>query len=231
MTQTDALSRLAQQLGYAFRDTGLLRQALTHRSAGGANNERLEFLGDGVLNFVIASELFNRYPDMNEGDLSRLRASLVNKDSLAMIAHDLGLGDFIVLGAGEMKSGGKRRASINADAVESILGAVFCDSDFDTCRSLILRLYRSKLDNLPDVQSLKDAKTQLQEILQSRRIPLPVYNVLNVSGKSHDQEFEVECRVDMLQCTTRAKGRSRRKAEQLAAKSAIDIVSERLANA
>jgi len=220
--------QLTRQLEYTFNNASLLEEALTHRSASSHNNERLEFLGDGILNFVIADELFQKHPNLREGDLSRLRASLVNGEMLADIARELGLGDFIKLGTGELKSGGFRRSSILADTVESILGAVYCDSDFKNCRALILRLFESKLNNLPDVDSLKDAKTRLQELLQSRRHSLPVYEVLGVSGKAHAQVFQVECRVDELNCFVKGKGGSRRKAEQVAAAGAFDKIKKQL---
>ena len=230
MAQDDALTSLSRQLEYTFKNQALLSDALTHRSAASINNERLEFLGDGMLNFTIAARLFEQYPDMQEGDLSRLRASLVNKDSLADIARSLELGNYIKLGSGELKSGGRRRDSILADAVEAIFGAVYLDSGFDICRELILRLYRDKLQNVPDMQSLKDPKTSLQELLQSRHYPLPSYTVLEVTGKSHNQVFKVECRIEGLGCVTTAQGSSRRKAEQSAAKLAIEEVSKKMAS-
>ncbi len=230
MAQDDALTVLVRQLDYAFKDEALLVEALTHRSAASVNNERLEFLGDGILNFIIAARLFEQYPDMQEGDLSRLRASLVNKDSLADIARVLDLGQYIKLGSGELKSGGRRRDSILADAVEAVLGAVYIDSGFDTCRELILRLYADKLKNIPDVQTLKDPKTSLQELLQSRHYPLPAYTVLEVSGKAHNQMFKVECSIEGLGCITTAQGKSRRKAEQAAAKLAIEELSKKIAS-
>ena len=230
MTRDDALKALSRQLDYTFNDESLLIEALTHRSAASVNNERLEFLGDGILNFVIASWLFQCYPNMQEGDLSRLRASLVNKDSLASIARDLDIGDYIELGSGELKSGGRRRESILADAVEAVFGAVYIDSGFDTCRELVLRLYADKLENIPDVQTLKDPKTRLQELLQSHRYPLPAYTVLEVSGKAHNQVFKVECSIENLDCVTTAQGKSRRKAEQAAAQLAIEELSRKLAS-
>ena len=230
MTRDDALKALSRQLDYTFNDESLLIEALTHRSAASVNNERLEFLGDGILNFVIASWLFQRYPSMQEGDLSRLRASLVNKDSLASIARDLDIGDYIELGSGELKSGGRRRESILADAVEAVFGAVYVDRGFDTCRELVLRLYADKLENIPDVQTLKDPKTRLQELLQSHRYPLPAYTVLEVSGKAHNQVFKVECSIENLDCVTTAQGKSRRKAEQAAAQLAIEELSRKLAS-
>jgi len=175
MAQTNAISDLLKKLEYTFNDAALLEEALTHRSYAAVNNERLEFLGDGILNFVIAHELFKSYPDVQEGDLSRLRATLVNKDSLAEIASHLKLGDVIKLGSGELKSGGFRRPSILADAVESILGAVYCDAGFEVCRALIVRLYSDRLSKPADLQSLKDPKTRLQELLQSRHFSLPDY--------------------------------------------------------
>ena len=230
MAQNNALMPLSHLLEYTFENEALLAEALTHRSAASVNNERLEFLGDGILNFVIAASLFEQYADLNEGDLSRLRASLVNKDSLADIAKMLELGQYIKLGSGELKSGGRRRDSILADAVEAIFGAVYIDSGFDTCRNLILRLYAEKLQNIPDVQTLKDPKTSLQELLQSRRYPIPAYTVLEITGKAHNQVFKVECSIEGLDCVTTAQGLSRRKAEQAAAKLAIEEVSKKIAS-
>lgn len=228
MTHIPALSELTGQLGYSFSDESLLEQALTHRSASSSNNERLEFLGDGILNFVIADVLYQQYPSYSEGDLSRLRAHLVNGEALAQIARELNLGDFLRLGAGELKSGGSRRSSILADVVEGILGAVYRDGGFDSCSQLICRLYESKLKEIPDPQSLKDAKTRLQELLQSRKIAIPVYRVLTVSGKSHDQTFEVECVIESMNVTAHGEGHSRRKAEQGSADAAIKMVQQQL---
>ena len=228
MDQSRHLSTLIGRLDYSFKDTSLLDEALTHRSVGSRNNERLEFLGDGILNFVIADALFRQRPDLREGDLSRLRASLVNGQTLAEIARDLNLGDCLKLGAGELKSGGFRRSSILADTVESILGAVYCDSGFDACQALILMLFNEKLNNLPDVDSLKDPKTRLQELLQSRRLSIPVYDVVSVSGKAHAQVFKVRCSIDEIDCITQAEGGSRRKAEQLAAEAAYKKVKQKL---
>lgn len=226
MQQTAALAALIQRLAYDFKNPALLDEALTHRSVGAQNNERLEFLGDSVLNFVIADELFRKFPDINEGDLSRLRASLVNRDSLAEIARELELGACLKLGSGELKSGGYRRASIIADAVESLLGAVYCDSGFDACQALVLRLFSRRLKTIPDLDSLKDAKTRLQELLQSRRYERPEYTVVEVSGKPHAQNFKVECRMHEPVVVTVAEGRSRRKAEQLAAEAALELVNQ-----
>lgn len=221
MAQSIAIDNLLNKLDYSFNDIELLNEALTHRSHGAKNNERLEFLGDGILNFVIAHELFKLYPDVQEGDLSRLRANLVNKESLADIANELNLGEVIKLGSGELKSGGFRRPSILADAVESILGAVYCDSDFETCRKLIVRLYAGKLFTPIDLQSLKDPKTRLQELLQSRSYPLPDYQVIDITGKAHAQIFHLRCTIEQMNIEVKGEGKSRRKAEQIAAEKAI----------
>jgi len=214
-------SKLTSALNYQFNKAELLQEALTHRSASSKNNERLEFLGDSILNFVIAGELFSRYAHLPEGDLSRIRASLVNKDGLALIAGDLKLGDFLTLGSGELKSGGYRRDSILADAVEAVFGAVYIDNGFDSCRDLILRLYQKQLSSIPDPALLKDPKTRLQELLQSRKLGLPVYEVINVSGKAHNQMFNIECQIKEPGILSRGKASNRRKAEQQAAAKAI----------
>lgn len=219
-----AVSRLLNALKYSFKDQQLLMEALTHRSASSNNNERLEFLGDSILNFVIAAELFTHYPDSSEGDLSRLRASLVKKEGLVLIARDLNLGEYLTLGSGEMKSGGHRRDSIQGDAVEAIFGAVYLDGGFESCRQLILQLYQKQLKNAPDPATLKDPKTQLQELLQGRKLSLPSYEILDVSGKSHQQTFLVSCLIDELSVVTEGKASSRRKAEQKAALKAIEVL-------
>lgn len=204
-------------LGYDFSDAALLEQALTHRSASGPNNERLEFLGDGALNFVIAAELFRRRGVATEGELSRLRATLVNRASLAELARGLGVGEHIRLGGGEMKTGGHRRDSILADALEALFGAVYVDGGFEAVHAVVLGLYAQRLDNLPSVGRLKDPKTRLQEHLQSARLPLPDYRVVEVGGRAHAQTFRVECRVDGLESATEGTAANRRKAEQAAA--------------
>lgn len=221
MAKPDAIASLLKDLEYSFSDSSLLEEALTHRSFAAKNNERLEFLGDGILNFVIADELFKTYPDVQEGDLSRLRATLVNKESLAKIANHLKLGEVIRLGSGELKSGGFRRPSILADAVESIFGAVYCDGGFEPCRELIIRLYSERLTSKTDLQSLKDAKTQLQELVQSRRFALPEYQVTKITGRAHAQVFHVNCIVQEMHIEVAGEGKSRRKAEQVAAEKAI----------
>jgi len=230
MAQFNAIDVLLKKLEYSFNDITLLNEALTHRSYASNNNERLEFLGDGILNFVIADEVFNLYPDVQEGDLSRLRANLVNKESLAKIANTLNLGEVIKLGSGELKSGGFRRPSILADAVESILGAVYCDGGFDSARNLIVRLYADRLASPTDLQSLKDPKTRLQELLQSRRFALPDYQVTSISGQSHAQIFHVQCRIKQMSIEVEGEGKSRRKGEQIAADKAIILVKEYFEN-
>lgn len=206
-----------ERLGYRFRDETLLQTALTHRSAGAVNNERLEFLGDAILNTVIAIDLFERRPESPEGQLSRLRASLVRGETLAAIARELGLGEFVRLGEGERKSGGFRRDSILADTVEAIIGAVYLDSDFPTASDLILGLYSTRLENLPRAEDLKDPKTRLQEYLQSRGEALPDYQLVESSGADHARRFTVRCCVDAFSVHCEATATSRRKAEQQAA--------------
>lgn len=228
MTDIHDFSRLIKSLGYQFTSDKILREALTHRSASYNNNERLEFLGDSILNFVIADELFKLYPNVTEGDLSRLRAELVKKEGLAKVARDLALSDYVILGGGELKSGGYRRDSILADTVEAIFGATYLDAGFEICRAMILRLYATQLGTLPDLSELKDAKTRLQEILQARKFTLPEYEVTEITGKSHQQMFTVVCRIDELTIETRGVASSRRKAEQLAATQAITLVMPRL---
>lgn len=209
---------LLRKLGYRFTDPTLLISALTHRSAGGVNNERLEFLGDAVLGLVIAEALFRRYPDASEGELSRLRASLVRKQTLAELARDLELGDWLRLGSGELKSGGYRRDSILADALEAIFGAVYLDGGFAACTTLIHSLYAERLNRLPaQPLAIKDPKTRLQEHLQGRHMELPEYRVVSINGDAHAQVFEVECRAVALGEATVGYGSSRRRAEQQAA--------------
>ena len=215
---------LYDKLGYRFRDESLLDTALTHRSVGSRNYERLEFLGDSVLNFVISADLFQRCPDLREGDLSRMRAYLVKGERLHELARRLELGDYLMLGSGEMKSGGHHRASILADAVEGIFGAIYLDGGFEACRQVILELYRPLLEDLPGVETLKDPKTRLQEWLQSRRLPLPRYEVIQMSGRDHERQFEVACELEHLHKTVKGRGSSRRKAEQAAASQALEIL-------
>jgi ribonuclease-3 len=213
--------RLARVLGHSFRDPDRLERALTHRSADSANNERLEFLGDAFLGFVVAESLYNRFPDADEGTLSRLRAGLVKKDSLAQVARSLDLGAYLNLGSGELRSGGHARASILADALEAIIAAVYLDGGGQAARELILRLFQGRLAQLDPQAPLKDPKTRLQEFLQAHRLGLPEYEILSVGGTQHQQSFEVLCRVGDLDRESRGSGGSRRKAEQAAARAML----------
>ena len=219
------LEKLSKKIDYSFKNEDLLLEALTHRSVGALNNERLEFLGDSILNFVVAEELFTHLPKASEGDLSRLRASVVKKESLVEVAQSLKLGDFLLLGSGELKSGGFRRESILADAVEAIYGAVLIDGGFDVCKKLILKLSNNKIQQSVDEGPEKDAKTQLQEYLQSRRYRLPEYTVTDITGKAHQQLFAVQCTIKELKLSTNGVGRSRRIAEQDAAHNALKSIN------
>jgi ribonuclease III len=213
---------LLDLLPASLRESALLEEALTHRSAGTRNNERLEYLGDAVLGLVVAEQLYLNRPDASEGDLSRLRSALVDKDSLAAIGRDWGLEGRISLGQGELKSGGARRRSILADAVEAVIGAVYLHSGFEAARDFVLRLYRQRLDDLPSADALKDPKTRLQEWLQARNHALPVYEVASVSGKAHAQHFRAVCRIDSAALEVHGEGSSRRRAEQVAAEKALE---------
>jgi len=216
------LSLLEERLQYQFRAAELLQQAVTHRSHGSVHNERLEFLGDSVLNCVVAQLLFQKYARLDEGDLSRLRANLVKQQSLSEIAERIDLSDFLRLGEGEMKSGGFRRPSILADTLEAVFGAVFVDGGFDGAREVIGRLFEPILKTVDPRTLGKDSKTLLQEYLQAKRLPLPVYTVVETRGAAHAQEFEVECSIPKLEVSVRGSGRSRRGAEQSAAKLALE---------
>ena len=220
-----AESWLEETLHYRFHDVGLFVQALTHRSATGPNNERLEFLGDAVLDFAISDALFKLRPDADEGDLSKLRASLVKDTSLARLAVDLGLGEHLILGSGERKTGGHRRESILADALEAVFGAVYLDSGYDAAKDIIDRVFEQRLQVLPDAQDLRDPKTRLQEWLQARKLSLPSYDLVSVTGKDHRQKFIVSCTVNELSQTTEGESTSRRKAEQHAASDMLRILS------
>ncbi|MGB8299547.1 MAG: ribonuclease III [Azonexus sp.] len=216
-----ALSTLTAALGHSFADRALLQTALTHRSFGVPNNERLEFIGDGVLNCVIAIALFRRYPDLAEGDLSRMRANLVRQDALHRLAVSLNLGDSLRLGEGELKSGGNQRPSILADAVEALIGAVYLDAGFEAAQAVIARLYLPLFDELSSGPVTKDAKTSLQEWLQGRKKPLPRYHLIEASGAAHEQRFEVACEIENPALRTTGQGSSRRLAEQAAADRAL----------
>lgn len=215
---------LQHRLGHTFKDASLLQQALTHRSHSALHNERLEFLGDSVLNCVVASLLFDRYDKIDEGDLSRLRANLVKQQSLYEIAQRLELSQFLRLGEGELKSGGFRRPSILADTLEALFGAIFLDSGFEAARAVIRALYVPVLDHVDPKTLGKDAKTLLQEFLQGKKIPLPQYNVIATHGAAHSQEFEIECLVPKLDIQVFGTGGSRRAGEQAAAKLALEAV-------
>ncbi len=222
-----SLARLEKLLDYKFAKQELLQQALTHRSFGSPHNERLEFLGDAVLDCVIAAELYQRFGALNEGDLSRQRANLVRQESLAQIAQALDLGNFLRLGEGELKSGGFRRPSILADGLEAIFGAIYLEAGFAAAQAAIQRLFRPLLEHLDPRESAKDAKTALQEELQGRKLPLPQYLLVATRGEAHAQEFEVECGVPALGVSVRGQGSSRRGAEQAAARAALDQLKAR----
>ena len=216
-----ACTPLEMRLGHTWHERNLLTQALTHRSHGANNNERLEYLGDGVLNCVVGLMLYQRFPDLPEGRLSRLRANLVNQESLHEIARDLDLGRHLRLGEGELKSGGAARPSILADALESLFGAAFLDGGFETARAMIERLFNERINAInPTVQG-KDAKTRLQEWLQSRRHGLPRYTLSDTTGHAHAQTFHVECHIAALKITTMGQGCNRKTAEQVAAEAAL----------
>ena len=217
----EGLAELERRLGHAFRDKELARQAVTHRSFGTPHNERLEYLGDSLLNCAVATLLYEKFPKLPEGDLSRLRASLVNQSSLSEVASALGLGDLLRLGEGELKSGGFRRPSILADAFEALLGAVYLDAGFDAVRAAVERLMGEKLEGRDRMPVDKDPKTALQEHLQGRKLALPRYSVQRTEGEAHDQTFTVECRVDDLGVVATGQGTSRRAAEQAAAEGVL----------
>ncbi len=219
------IDSLAKSIGYPFRTPALLTQALTHRSFSGNNNERLEFLGDSVLNFIIAHQLYQRFPKLPEGDLSRLRAQLVKESTLSEIAFSLNIGDALKLGEGELKSAGWRRPSILADALEAIIGAVYSDGGFTSAEVLVLSLYQEKLANIDPKVIDKDAKSQLQEFLQGKKIDLPDYNVVSIEGEAHAQTFKIGCMIEKLNITTVGEGTSRRIAEQQAAQLALDLLA------
>ncbi|MDR2874349.1 MAG: ribonuclease III [Methylobacillus sp.] len=221
MTQKTALTR---NLGHAFTQASLLTQALTHRSHGTPNNERLEFLGDGVLNCVVAHLLYQRFPTLPEGDLSRLRAHLVREATLSEIALKLSLGEHMRLGDGEMKSGGWKRPSMLADALEALFGAIFLDGGFAAAHAVIEKLYAPLLEDMDPKAFGKDPKTFLQEYLQGRKLALPEYVLLATEGEAHCQSFRIECRIPALNISAQGAGTSRRAAEQQAAQAAYELV-------
>ena len=221
-----ALAQLSKKIGYTFKNESLLLRALTHRSAKGAHNERLEFLGDSILGFIIAQALFEKFPKQNEGDLTRMRSSLVKGVTLAEIGRNFDLGDHLILGPGELKSGGHRRESILEDAIEAIIGAVYLDSDIEVCRALVLNWFAKRLAEIKPGQEQKDPKTRLQEYLQGRKIALPQYEVIEIKGQSHNQEFTVRCSTDVIEKAVTTTGSSRRKAEQAAAEQVLKLISQ-----
>ncbi|RDI42696.1 ribonuclease III [Aquicella lusitana] len=217
---------LTSKLNYVFQQPKLLKVALTHRSKGGDHNERLEFLGDAVVNFVIAEILYHQFPKATEGELSRWRATLVNRDTLAELAKEFELGRYLFLGPGELRSGGSERQSILSCAMEAIIGAVYLDGGFDAARACIMAWYEPWLQSLSTAASHKDPKTLLQEYLQSRRMPLPVYTVEAIEGEAHQQRFTVSCQVEGVEQKTRGKGTSRRRAEQDAALAMLGVLKK-----
>lgn len=220
--------RLQQRLGYEFRDVNFLALALTHRSVGAKNNERLEFLGDAILNCTIAQALYERFPRAKEGELSRLRAAMVKGDTLAELAREFDLGPFLKLGVGEMRSGGHQRASILADTVEALIGAISLDADMATAQQRVLAWWASRLEHMDLDLVLKDPKTRLQEYLQSQNAPLPVYDVVDIIGQAHDQRFVVRCTATVLSAPTEATDSSRRGAEQSAARAALQALGQKV---
>lgn len=218
----NASSRLQRALGYHFKDDAILEQALTHRSVGKRNNERLEFLGDSIVNHVIAQALYQRFPTVREGSLSRMRASLVKGVTLAELARELELGKSLKLGSGERKSGGQRRDSILADTLEAVAGAILLDGGYEACRDCLLTWFDSRLQAMTEASDDRDPKTRLQEYLQGRGLPLPDYDLVKVVGDDHAREFDVVCRLIESGVETRGQGSSRRSAEQAAAESALE---------
>jgi len=226
---TDTLSRLTRQIGYEFKDPERLQMALTHRSYSGRSNyERLEFLGDSIVNFVIADALYHQFPDGSEGQLSRLRAKLVQGKTLAELSREFELGEYLKMGSGELKSGGYRRDSILADVLEAIIGAIYEDAGFDVCRDRILVWFKPRLLALSLDDTGKDPKSNLQELLQGRKMVLPKYEVTQIEGQAHDQTFTVSCHVEDKNLRTQGRGESRRKAEQVAAKDMMVKLQDQL---
>ena len=220
----DNIDRLCRSIGYQFSDSRLIEQALTHRSAGGKNNERFEYLGDAVLGFVVADVLFQHFPDATEGELSRLRSSLVKRDTLADIAREYSLGDYLTLGSGELRSGGHARSSILADSLEAIFAAIYLDGGYQQVREIILSIFSERFNNLSLNDQQKDPKTRLQELLQSRKLSLPSYEVTEIKGDPHEQVFHVICVIDELGQKIMGAGSSRRKAEQDAAAHMLSVL-------
>jgi ribonuclease-3 len=220
------VNKLCRELGYRFTEPQLIEQALTHRSAGGKNNERLEYLGDAILGFVVADELFNHFGEATEGQLSRLRSSLVKRDTLADVARGFDLGDYLHLGQGELRSGGQSRDSILADGLEAIFASIYLDGGYEACREVILAIFLPRLKKMSLRNQKKDPKTALQEYLQSKKIDLPDYEVTDIEGDPHNQLFTVNCSVIGLAKQTTGQGASRRKAEQDAASKMLVLLKD-----
>lgn len=217
---------LSKKIGYTFKQPELLQLALTHRSRGGEHNERLEFLGDAVVNFVIAEILYHQFPTATEGDLSRWRATLVNRDTLADLAKKYDLGQYLLLGPGEMRSGGSERFSILSCGMEALIGAVYLDGGYETVSQCIAACYEDLLKSLSSASSHKDPKTLLQEHLQGKHLPLPIYTVESIDGEAHQQSFTVSCQVEGVSEKTFGKGTSRRRAEQESAQAMLEVISK-----
>ncbi len=222
----ESIAVLTQRINYTFANNDYLQTALTHRSAQGNNNERMEFLGDAILSYLISIELYRCFPQAKEGELSRLRASLVKGETLGEIASEIKLGDFLVMGSGELKSGGYRRSSTLADALEALIGAVYLDGGLDAASQLIQLLFSSRLTVCDPAKAQKDPKTRLQEYLQSHGQALPDYEVTATQGQAHNQTFQVACRIEGIQKVVYGDGSSRRKAEQMAAEAALELLGQ-----
>jgi ribonuclease-3 len=219
--------KLSKTIGYTFRNPELLQTAMSHRSVDGANYERLEFLGDSILNFIMAEILFAKYPNAQEGELSRMRANFVKGETLAEVARELHLGEHLRLGAGELKSGGRDRDSILADAVEALLGALYLDGGLELCKQKLLLWFDDRFNKILNKKMHKDPKTRLQEWLQAEGLELPVYEVIKIEGLAHQQIFSLSCKLESLNYSTKAKGSTRRKAEQEAAGKMLELIEKR----
>lgn len=220
------ISTLAKKIDYQFKKPELLESALTHRSVRLENNERMEFLGDSIVNFLIAEALYNKFPTAREGKLSRIRASLVKGDTLAELAQELELGDFIRLGPGELKSGGHRRTSILADTMEALIGALYIDGGMTICKKKVISWFDERLNNVTLESNLKDPKTQLQEFLQGKRLSLPTYDIIKIVGSAHNQTFHIKCSVKGIKEASKGAGTSRRRAEQEAARALYTLLEQ-----
>jgi len=220
--------KLFKNLGYSFKDRDLLKAALTHRSVKAANNERLEFLGDSIVNFIIAEVLYSHYAHSKEGELTRYRSLLVKGETLAALAKELEIGQYLLLGTGELKTGGRNRESILADSLEAVIAGIYHDGGMDICRQCVLSWYGSRIEQLSEIRNSQDPKTQLQEFLQSRGQGLPIYTVVVVRGKAHEQIFVVSCKIKTLDKLIQAEGSSRRRAEQQAAAMMLRELEQRV---